>query len=427
MKSYLRLDAMLSARSIAVFRLLFFLFPLFFLTIKGATNTAGILILAFCLIKFIAEPQLYLLRRHRAIYLISLLLMMPFLCELATQFLRGEVVWSYVDGPARSLIGVAIFLYITASRDLSCIVYFSLGAAFSIIILLLSVIFFPYDWVGKTATYFVDPLSLGVYTLVLLSISYLVFELKLLPKWIFLFLVAGVVFIVLGTESRTAWFSGTLLLALFARKLYSGSSLRASVLLLPLVLVLSYSCVPTISKRVDTTSESFQRLLSGDLNTSFGVRYGLFLFDYDLLTMRPLLGWADGNLPDYDIASKRIPELTPRIYETKRLAGSHSEFSAQLVRKGLLFGGLTLLAIFALPPVILRRLSKKTTFERSCAYTFHLTLCVFIISSIFIQTLNLKMCSTFFSVFLGCFMSILPIPPLAVVDSGVGNATRYKE
>ena len=60
-------------------------------------------------------------------------------------------------------------------------------------------------------------------------------------------------------------------------------------------------------------------------------------------------GVADGVIPPYETIKSRIPSLNEEIYMIKVLAGSHSEVSAQLVRKGLFLGGFGLWSLFLYP------------------------------------------------------------------------------
>ncbi len=50
-------------------------------------------------------------------------------------------------------------------------------------------------------------------------------------------------------------------------------------------------------------------------------------------------GVQDGQIPPYPQILAAVPLLTPEIFEIKSLAGSHSEYLAQLVQKGLILGG----------------------------------------------------------------------------------------
>jgi uncharacterized membrane protein YiaA len=147
-------------------------------------------------------------------------------------------------------------------------------------------------------------------------------------------------------------------------------------------------------------------MLNGDLDTSLGVRYGLSHLDLELLSLKPWLGFADGALPTYDeLKQANNQHMTRRIYETKLLAGSHSEYGAQLVRKGWFFGVITLLSIFVIPFLLFfcslwRRKTPKSVFNHHC-----LTLIVVIMTgALFIQILNTKMCSTFISIVLATML-----------------------
>ena len=75
----------------------------------------------------------------------------------------------------------------------------------------------------------------------------------------------------------------------------------------------------------------------------------LLLIDFELIKDNLFFGVADGVMPTYEYLKSRIPSLNEEIYEIKTLAGSHSEMSAQLVRKGLFLGGFALWGLFLYP------------------------------------------------------------------------------
>jgi O-antigen ligase len=117
----------------------------------------------------------------------------------------------------------------------------------------------------------------------------------------------------------------------------------------------------------------------------------------ELLKNYPLFGVADGVVPAFDELKSKVPSLTKDVLEIKGLAGSHSEFSAQLVRKGIILGFFALWGFFIYPLYIifiaLRR--NELVLNRGLTQLLGLVLPVFI-SGFTIQVFNLKMTMSFY-------------------------------
>ena len=132
----------------------------------------------------------------------------------------------------------------------------------------------------------------------------------------------------------------------------------------------------------------------------------LLLIDFELIKDNLFFGVADGVMPTYDYLQSRIPSLNEQIYEIKALAGSHSEVSAQLVRKGLFLGGFALWGLFLYPLYLVscKFRSWSTADPGLAAGIYGLIVPVFF-SGLTIQVFNLKMTMSFYMLCLAIFLA----------------------
>ena len=143
----------------------------------------------------------------------------------------------------------------------------------------------------------------------------------------------------------------------------------------------------------------------GGQNSSTGQRMILLLIDFELIKDNLFFGVSDGDMPTFDYLKALIPSLSADIYEIKTLAGSHSEVSAQLVRKGLFLGIFALWGLFAYPLyLIIRGYMAQKFLGRALQKLLGLVVPV-LISGLTIQVFNLKMTMSFYVLFLAISVS----------------------
>jgi O-antigen ligase len=332
-------------------------------------------------------------------------LLAPFLAELLAQLGRGGFVLPSLDGPSRAILAAGIFIYLSKKNCASLLTALSVGSAIGIVLVFLYLNIYPeYYWGERAATHFVDPITLPCYVVVLMGIVAFGTLPKLAPNSIGLIKSVLIIFtgyIALESQSRTAWMAGIVLSEIWLIHTLRHSRVKqiGAVVALTFGYYLLFNYSEIFHNRSMEAVEQVQEFLtSGDSEgSSAGHRILLFYIDLELLKNYPLFGVADGVVPAFDELKSKVPSLTKDVLEIKGLAGSHSEFSAQLVRKGIILGFFALWGFFIYPLYIifiaLRR--NELVLNRGLTQLLGLVLPVFI-SGFTIQVFNLKMTMSFY-------------------------------
>ena len=391
---------------------LLFIAPLCFLTVKSVTNTVLILLTIVSLARCLIDTGVTRVAiRNKRIFVSCVMLSLPFLCELTVQFARQEFSGRDLDAPARFLLGAIVLFGLHDKLDSLAAKSFVQGCVCGLCVLFFSVVFFPVTWAGKVATYFVDPLTVGVYSVVMLAA---------LTPWCFLskkrlffyaILFVLTIWLVLETESRTAYVAVASLAVVSGYVLSQRGRLELRfVLIIGVTVVLLVTLVgdETLLRRSQRTIYEIGQWLSGNPDTSLGVRLGLVLLDVNLIRDFWMFGISDQAV---DVLRETLSQdalISERVIDTKVLAGSHSEYLSQLTRRGLVFGSLSLFALFIYPFVYVR-----SAFLENCDQWLGVTLKSLVfalaVSSFGIQVFNLKMTSSFYAICLCMFYAAINV------------------
>ena len=385
--------------------LLVFLFPIFFLTIKGWVNSISILLFLIACLYILLYPTFFFRDRSKTFWLFLVVLLCPFSAELIVQIGRDDIVGRTLDGPSRFLAAAIFFVFLTRIRG-DFLRWISAGSMFAVFITSFSVLVFnDYYWDGRAATYFVDPITLPVYLVATLSLVQ-----PTLVRWrstwegIFSLSVGGLMLLLVGavailSQSRTSWVALIVLVetTLFLSTMKNKKLFVYLNFFLLICIFLSFLFVGTIQSRVVEVFDQIHSFTQGGGDTSVGLRLGLILIDIKLFLGFPLFGIADSQLPPLEWFSDHGMDVSPRLYQLKLLTGSHSEIFAHLARKGI-FGIPVLFLLFFVPIFYfsksLMRESGRVRVDAAMGLKFSL---VIFSSGLTIQVLNLKMTSTFFA------------------------------
>ena len=397
-----------------------FFMPVFFLTVKSWVTTSLFLLFFTCLWLIISNPTYYFSSRTKQFWLLLLCLITPFFAELLAQAGRGELIGSSLDGPSRMLLAATTFVCLSRVNVSVVIRALSFGAAFGILTVLFSLLFFPGQyWQHRAARYFVDPITLPCFTVGLLGLflfscrRIFTTQIDFAIKLILIFIVA---FISIESGSRSAWVAFASLLFVYVLYLYRRSfkSQVFGITGLLIGLVALYFFSDTVYNRTnESASGVLAFFLSSDAlaiqTTSSGQRLVLGLIDIHLILGSPLFGLGDRtSLPPYEVLMSSIPFLTREIYEIKILAGSHSEILAQLVRQGIVFGSATLWGLFLYPLYVFVWKFKNSTFSEGSPLAGAIGIIIpILVSSLTIQVFNLKMTISFYGLCLAIFFAYL--------------------
>lgn len=388
---------------------LIFVFPVFFLTIKGHSNLVAGLIFLTSLLCISANPRDYLCKQDRLFWILWSVLAFPFVAELIVQCGRGQVVAATLDAPSRFFLASVVFIFLTRVR-IDTIALLAKGSALSVVITSLSVLMIrDYYWGHRAATYFVDPISLPVYLLACLAIasySLLASRKKILYTIVSIVLVSLATIVCLLSYSRTSWlaFLAFLFVLLFLIRRYELRIFAWGSLISIVSVIWLFNGADLVISRLHSVYVDLLALQKGSLDFSATtIRVGLAWMDWKLFMAFPL-GVADGALPPIEWFASNGMEVSEILYDQKLLSGSHNEILAHLSRKGLL-GIPTIICLFLFPLCYFLIEAKKSGPVGCVGKSALLFLVVIFVSSLLIQVLNLKMTATFYSFSIAIFFA----------------------
>jgi O-antigen ligase len=393
---------------------LVFFTPAFFLILKSVATTSLFLAFFICSWSIIKTPRYYFAARGRQFWILILCLLAPFFAELLAQAGRGSFIGPSLDGPSRAILAAGIFVYLSKRDCTKLLSALSIGSAVGIALVFLSLQVSPeYFWGDRFATYFVDPITLPCFTIGLLGI----FLFTGLPGASARFnglakavLALLTLYVAIGSYSRSSWVAGMALAEVYL--LYTCRHSKRN-------LVIGHVCVLFCifalfqfsevfrARTLEVISSLFLFFNSGQGQLSSTVqRVILTLIDLEIIRNNPFFGLADGVMPTYESLKTVIPSINLEIYEIKRLAGSHSELLAQLVRKGVFLGGFVIWGLFLYPIIISIRELKARNYSCGGLRTGLLGLVVPVMfSGLTIQVFNLKMTMSFYMLALAIFFA----------------------
>jgi len=381
------------------------------LVIKSWINSTVIFLSLISLGSLIANPAEYLHARPKRFWFALISLLTPFIAEFVCHVARQSLILTSLDGPLRGVLCASIFVFLSTLDSRKLLLALAFGSLFGVLAVFLSITLFPDQYWGKrAATYFVDPITLPCYTVMMLGIL-LPSSLRLATRYSIVLkaiAVCATLYVAIESGSRSAWLAlmGLAIVMVFYVSKKSIVKLLIGLIAIILVSFGLYNLSEIVRERCNILFEAlyylikfispgfddydgFYKILSG---TSTGHRVLILMIDYELMKLFPLFGIADGALPSYETLHSSIHFLTPEIYSIKELSGSHSEFSALLVRRGILLGALSLWALFGYPLFLALRLVRSHRAEsRSIGWLVLSALTPIFCSAFVIQVFNLKM------------------------------------
>jgi O-antigen ligase len=343
------------------------LFPLFFLTVRGWTN--GFLLLLFLLaITYSRHSSSIWRTKNLDVYSLSVVLALAsgFIAILVSQTLRWDFSARELDGPLRMLLAIPVFLAIK-QRRIDFVRVFQYTCPISLLLALLSAVLFPFYWWDRLATYFVDPITLGNYALVLGFLS--LFSLNVLEKdgrFAAGLKLAGFlagIYLSIWSQTRSGWLAAPVLLAiwLIAYRGLAGRLVRVAMAALCVIAaVAAYYSLDMVRVRVHDAHSSLISWMSGqNPDTALGVRLTMWRMTLVLFFDSPFFGYGDQG---YQRLLDIHPYITAFASPYARLTmqtGPHNELLASMLRSGI-FGMVSTLLLFLVPAfVFFRGLASK--------------------------------------------------------------------
>ena len=385
------------------------LFPLLYLTSRGWTNIYVFVLFLLGIIYFALNP--HSLKRSlqgSASKWITFTLCSPLLAIAISQSFRQEFSSTAFDGPSRFFLASLIFLHLK-DRQINFTKILEWVLPISLMICLAAYFLNPSAsaiWGGRAASYFVDTITFGSYTLILgfvCLISIRINESQEHPILSLMKLIGFLIgcYLAVKSQSRSAWTAaiGLLLYLSFIRFHKKHPVIPWGLALLSLAgLVGIYHLSPEVHLRiVDGFNEVVSYFRSNNFDTSLGLRISMLRVAGNLILEHPLSGFKDGVIPALNTISSIKPFYTDLLQFMISHTGTHNEILAQGVRSGI-WGLISVFSLFFIPALIFLRNIKNPNvrINTSAILGSSLVLGLFI-TSLTIQVFNLKYTSSFYA------------------------------
>ncbi len=280
-----------------------------------------------------------------------------FVATLVTQILNQSIHWPSFDGPSKILLAGLVFLFLRNQRIAFAKVLevaLPLGLLGVFLVIQLS----PEArkvWdgplaMGRFATRFVDPNSLGSQSLILTMLC--VFSIGLFAKkrtWLLVLKLIGIAIgaiIVVNAQSRGGWLAIPPLLMLWLALYFSQHTLRGPAKFLPPAIVLcaaaalmaiGYETSPILSNRGNFAIENANDWLAGkNLDSPIGIRLSIWDVSMTLARESPWIGYGETGLKAV-LASHPLNIAANRsAIDTLAFAGAHSDILAKQLSMGII-------------------------------------------------------------------------------------------
>jgi hypothetical protein len=376
----------------------------FFLVLKSTATTVLFLMFFICVYQIIKNPQHYLIKRDRQFWIVAICLMSPFFAELFAQIGRGDFIGPSLDGPSRAILATGVFVYLSRKNCANVLSALGIGSGIGILMVFVYIQIFPdHYWGNRAATYFVDPITLPCFIVALLGIflfSNLPVTYKPLGLLFKILVSMFAIYIALESQSRSSWVALIALFLVYILYHHRRSHIRQILSLSGLVFAIFviFSISDSVRERVINAYVGVQAVFDKGEGQQFSSAQRLILLqvDFELAKNNLFFGIADGVMPTYGSLKSQIPSLNEEIYKIKTFAGSHSEFTAQLVRKGVVFGSLAIWSLFLYPMYLIIRVFKEKSFLNSSLQKLLGIVTPIFFSALTIQVFNLKMTISFY-------------------------------
>lgn len=422
MKKYYKLAAFDQAANVLIIT-----FPLFYLSVRHATNTVLFIFVCLSLIYWIKNHQNKyptINRKHQWLTFFTFSALI--LATAITQFIRQDIYIQSFDGPLRIFLAYPLFLFLLA-RPISSIKLLEITLPLGLIFLFIT----TQDsesrhqlWGNRLSTYFVDPNTLGSQTSILGIICFLFIRQTRKNNLITILQAVGGsagVYIAIYAESRGGWLAAPLILAIWlALTFHTDSNQRKSawihkilklfiaLLALGVIFIVSYRYIPEISNRVLDAYKDIIKWHAGvDYNSSVGTR--LAMWEIALFKLAPIGGFSGiGNMSSIATTLTHLQLDSIKYKEAifnLSFAGSHSDFLDNLLRMGYI-GAIAYLTTILAPLVIFwRNRQNKEKDKRIAAHTG-----IYFIAGIFICGLangmiTHKYTCSFYGMIIACLLA----------------------
>lgn len=385
------------------------LFPLLYLTLRGWTNTLTFVLFVIALFHFLRLPRSAwgIKNISDTEWAVITALASGFLAILISQLLRQNLIFKPYDGPLRMLLCAPIFLFLV-KRKIDFVQIFQYICPLSLLILLVFVQLYPAPmntWGGnRFGTYFVDPNTIGIYTMLLAFMC--LFSIDAVSKdgvALRLLKYAGVLagfYLELKSQTRGAWIAEPAMLILWTALHWQSKSKAAlliSTLISVLVILGLYFFMDVFHERVNSIYYELASWLNKtNTDTSTGIRLSMWQMSWILFKQNPIYGYGDLGYQSKLLMPQIQSAFSREAIAMMAQVGPHNEYFSNMVRSGI-FGLIAVLLQFCVPGMVFIRGLKSSVKAIKCTSAMGLCLVMgMMISSLSLEVLALKYTSSFY-------------------------------
>lgn len=145
-------------------------------------------------------------------------------------------------------------------------------------------------------------------------------------RWMLSISALAGLYVSIESGSRGGWIALPVILAVFVAAYVSRRNVKhvlATILALLVVGFVAVATIPAIEHRYNHAVSDIERYKAGDLNTSLGLRFGMYESLAILIPKKPWLGWSES---DYHVEQQRLAESGEAPKEILTMANTHNTY-----------------------------------------------------------------------------------------------------
>ena len=350
-----------------------FMFPITFLTVRHGVHISLFVLLLIAVCNLNSRKSNIISSTSLQDWLIVLSFSGLFLSVFLSQALRGQILLAAFDGPSRILFSGIIFIYLKRLNiDYVCILERAIPIGLICTLILLKLNPDVY-WIGRYATYFVDPNTLGSQSLILAGLSLIMLGIDgKKGKLLILLQVSGTLiglYISVGSGSRGGWLVAPFIFLLMifikiddlssearSEKLKFWRQFASSSLLLILLVIVGFYYSDKAYPRFISTYFELRDWFSGaNPDGSAGIRLNIWKFSFEFISQNWLIGYGEEkNMMQLLQGSHLNVPINQVTISTMSAAGPHSDLLSKLLGSGI-FGVIAYCMLLLAPFIIFWR------------------------------------------------------------------------
>jgi len=388
-------------------------YPALLFAMKGGMNGLFFLLVGLSLFTLFRGGQVHPKHFDNNAIALAIALSSAALAIFLSQAYHGHFDPHPYDGASRFLLAIPVYL-VLRSINLRTLMSFQYGLPLGAMTALLLVLFTSghYFNTARASTAFMHPIYFGDLSLMLgflslFSINLFKRDAPLLISLKTLGCVAGI-YVSILSESRGGWIAIPILLTMWLviqNKKQRYIRLAYAFPLLVVTLLASYFFISIIQHRIDRIFYELANFSNGQADSSIGIRLQLWKAALHLYGNNPLFGVGPDGFAQSMASLSQSGFITPEAAKLGR-GEVHSQILASLVGLGIP-GLLSILAIYFVPLFMFWKATHSSVNAQRNAGTMGVCLTLgFFLFGLSVETFNIKMIVSFYSLTLAVLLAI---------------------